>query len=186
MPKTPAKKAKTSKKTTKNKQPKIPLSDRFINWIGSEQSLVVHTAVFIGTFSLLAFGVELDKILLVLTTVLSLEAIYLAIFIQIAINRNTQSLQNVEKDIDEIQEDIDEIQEDIDEIQEDVDEIQEDVDEIQEDVELIEKDIDEIHEEEILEEDEAEMNRKFFLSLESQLQKLIAEMDALKKSKQGK
>lgn len=147
---------------------------------------MVHTVLFIGTFSLLMFGIELDKILLVLTTVLSLEAIYLAIFIQIAINRNTQSLQNVEKDIDEIQEDVDEIQEDIDEIQEDIDEIQEDVDEIQEDVELIEKDIDEIHEEEVLEEDEAEMNHKFFLNLETQLQKLIVEMDMLKKSKQGK
>ncbi len=175
MPKAQAKGSK--KKNTP--QPRIPLADRFIKWIGSENSLVAHTVFFIGAFSFLLFGFSLDKILLVLTTVLSLEAIYLAIFIQIAINRNTESLQNVEKDIDEIQEDIDEIQEDIDEIQEDVDEIQEDV-------ELIEKDIDEIHEEEVLEEDDAERTRKFFVSLESQLQKLITEVDTLKKSKTGK
>jgi low affinity Fe/Cu permease len=50
----------------------------------------------------------------------SLEAIYLAIFIQMTVNQNTQSLREVEVDIDEIQENIDEIQEDVDEIQEDV------------------------------------------------------------------
>ncbi len=111
------------------------LALRFTKWVGSPVSIIVHTIFFILCFVLVLFGIDLDKILLILTTAVSLEAIYLAIFIQMAINNQTQSIQEVEKDIDEIQEDVDEIQGDIDEIQVDVDEIQEDVDEIQEDVE---------------------------------------------------
>ncbi len=106
-------------------------------WIGSTHSLVVHSCAFALFFVLGLVGIAWDTILLALTTIVSLEAIYLAIFIQMTVNRNTQSLEEVEVDIDEIQHDIDEIQEDVDEIQEDVDEIQEDVDEIQEDVEEI-------------------------------------------------
>ena len=84
---------------------------RWTRWIGSPASLVVHTIIFLGCVTLGFFGVNWDQILLVLTTVVSLEAIYLAIFIQMTVNRNTKSLEEVEKDIDEIQEDVDEIQE---------------------------------------------------------------------------
>ena len=38
-----------------------------------------------------------------LTTAVSLEAIYLSIFIQMTVNRNTQSLEEVEEDIEGIQ-----------------------------------------------------------------------------------
>jgi len=96
------------------------LAEKSTKWIGSVQSLVFHTLAFIITFLAGFFGISWNKILLVLTTVVSLEAIYLAIFIQMTVNKNTQSLKEVEVDIDEIQEDIDEIQEDVDEIQEDV------------------------------------------------------------------
>ncbi len=121
------------------KSPKIKpvgldaLSLKFTNWIGSTSSLIVHTIIFVGSFILYFFGIPIDKILLVLTTIVSLEAIYLAIFIQITVNRNTQSLEEVEEDIDEIQEDVEGIEKDIDEMEKDIDEIQEDVDEIQED-----------------------------------------------------
>ncbi len=98
-------------------------------WIGTPSSLAVHTLLFAAAFVLALFGVTMDKILLVLTTIVSLEAIYLAIFIQMTVNRSMESLQEVEEDIEEIQEDIDEIQEDVDEIQENVDEIQEDSEE---------------------------------------------------------
>lgn len=93
------------------------------NWIGSIQSLIVHTLLFMGSFALVFFGFALDHILLVVTTVVSLEAIYLAIFIQMAINEANRAIDEIEDDIDEIQEDVAEIEEDIDEIQ---DEIQED------------------------------------------------------------
>ncbi len=123
----------------KNKGPKVPLEEYALaitRWVGSMPSIVVHTLAFLSCFLLVALGVlQFDRMLLILTTVVSLEAIYLSIFIQMTINFTTRTIESVEQDIDEIQEDIEEIQEDVDEIQEDVDEIQEDVDEIQEDVE---------------------------------------------------
>ena len=102
------------------------IANSFIEWVGSFSSVVVHTILFIGAFTLGLFGIGWNKILLVLTTAVSLEAIYLAIFIQMTVNKNTISLAEVGEDIDEIQLDVDEIQEDIDEIQEDVDEMTED------------------------------------------------------------
>lgn len=104
-------------------------------WVGSPQSVVLHTLLFVGSFAIAFVGwVDTDRMLLILTTIVSLEAIYLSLFIQMTVNYQQQSLEEVEHDIDEIQEDIDEIQEDVDEIAEDVDEIAEDVDEIAEDV----------------------------------------------------
>jgi len=120
-------------------KPQNAFVDRAMMWIGSTSSLIVHSILFAGSFALALFGIGLDHILLVVTTVVSLEAIYMAIFIQMAVNRNTHSLKEVEKDIDEIQVDVDEMQEDVDEIQKDIDEIQEDIDEIQGDVDDIEK-----------------------------------------------
>ena len=103
------------------------IARRFIKWVGSPSSIVVHIILFISSFLLVFLGIPLENILLTLTTVVSLEAIYLAIFIQMSVNYQTESIKNVEEDIDEIQEDIDEIQEDVDEIQEGVIEIQEEV-----------------------------------------------------------
>ncbi len=91
-------------------------------WIGSVASIIVHTIIFVISFILYFFGVNIDKILLVVTTIVSLEAIYLAIFIQMSVNKQEERLGEVATDIDEIQEDIDEIQEDVDEIQEDIEE----------------------------------------------------------------
>ena len=102
-------------------------------WVGSPQSIVTHTLAFTASFAAVAFGaLSFDRMLLVLTTVLSLEAIYLAIFIQMTINVQAEAIQEVEQDIDEIQEDIGEIQTDVDEIQEDVGELAEDVEEMTE------------------------------------------------------
>ncbi|MES2437370.1 MAG: hypothetical protein V4519_05170 [Patescibacteria group bacterium] len=119
---------------------------KFTRWLGSPSSIVIHTIIFIASFASIRFGVPIDTVLLTLTTGVSLEAIYLALFIQMTINSQSEVIKNVEEGIDEIQEDVDEIQEDIDEIQEDVDEIQEDVDEIQDDV----GEISEIHHTDVL------------------------------------
>ena len=116
---------------------------KFTKFIGSKISVFLHTLFFILMMSLPFFGVKTDTVLLVLTTVVSLEAIYLSIFIQMSVNENTESLLEVEEDIDEIQVDVDEIQHDVDEIQVDVDEIQADVGEIQEDVDEIQADANE-------------------------------------------
>lgn len=107
---------------------------KFTRAIGSKTSVILHTLFFIFMFLLHFAGVEFDTILLVLTTLVSLEAIYLAIFIQMTVNTNTESLHEVVEDIDEIQEDVDEIQQDVDEISTDIEEIESDIDEIQEDV----------------------------------------------------
>lgn len=81
------------------------ISFKLTDWIGTPVSLIIHTMLFIGIFALRAFGVTTDYILLVLTTAVSLEAIYLSIFIQMSVNRATESLEEVEEDIEGIQED---------------------------------------------------------------------------------
>jgi len=86
--------------------------DRIVSSIGSVPSLLIHTLAFAGFFIAALFGIaSWEIVLLVLTTLVSLEAIYLAIFIQITVNRHTQSLKEVEEDIDEIQEDFEEMSE---------------------------------------------------------------------------
>lgn len=140
----------------------------FTKWIGSRASVVAHTIFFMVMFCLAFLGVNVNTVLLVLTTVVSLEAIYLSIFIQMTVNQNTESLEDVEEDIEEIAEEVTEISEDIDEIQHDVDEIQVDVDEIQHDAEEEEK-------------DEADDNAKLE-SIENTLKKLIEEVQNIKKN----
>lgn len=137
-------------------------------FVGSIESIIVHSMIFLASFLAVWFGfVSFDRMLLVLTTIVSLEAIYLSIFIQMTINYQAE-------DIDEIQEDIDEIQEDVDEIQEDVDEIQEDVDEIQEDVE-------ELSEEEKEDEARDEKQDKTLEEIQKDLHKLIGDIGRLQK-----
>ena len=112
--------------------------------IGSIWSLAIHTMLFLGAFLLVLFGVDFDRVLLVLTTIVSLEAIYLSIFIQMSVNYQGRAIESVEKEIDEIAEDVEDIQENVEEMQEDVEGIAEDVEEIQETHEEIQEDIEEI------------------------------------------
>ncbi len=143
--------------------------------IGSLSSLLIHTALFtaillIGAFHILSW----DTVLLVLTTGVSLEAIYLAIFIQMSVNHQSKVIQDVEQDVDEIKEDVDEIQEDVGEIQEDVDEIQKDIDSIEEDVDEIQED----------DEKESKQNKEYqetLATISSDLRKLLEDIEKLKK-----
>lgn len=96
-------------------------SFKISQWVGSKISLRIHTLIFAFSFLLYFFGIPIATILLVLTTIVSLEAIYLSIIIQMTVNIQAKNLQSVAEDIDEIQVDVKEIQEDIDEIQEDQD-----------------------------------------------------------------
>ena len=102
------------------------ISRKMTYYIGTSASIVIHTLLFIGIFALKLFKVPTEEILLVLTTAVSLEAIYLAIFIQMTVNRTTLSLAGVEEDIDDIQEDVDYIQEDVDSLETNIKEISED------------------------------------------------------------
>jgi len=88
--------------------------------VGSPASIIVHTIIFIASFgAVYAHAFTFDRMLLVLTTAVSLEAIYLAIFIQMTVNAQSHAIEEVEQDIDEIQVDIDELQEDVEEMSED-------------------------------------------------------------------
>ncbi|MCU0660662.1 MAG: DUF1664 domain-containing protein [Candidatus Pacebacteria bacterium] len=146
------------------------ISKRITSWIGSPTSVIVHTLLFASAFVFSAFGYPLATVLLVLTTIVSLEAIYLSIFIQMTVNRNSSQLDEVAEDIEEIQEDVDEIQEDVEGIEKDVDEIQKDVDELEEEIERDEAE-EKIRDKELLE------------KIEGSLKNLMEEITALKKKK---
>lgn len=120
-------------------------------WVGTTQSIVIHSAIFFISLFLALIGFNTDKILLILTTIVSLEAIYLSIFIQMTVNRNTKSLEEVEEDIEEIQEDVEGLEEDIEDIQEDDKEdrkqkvvlknIEEDIDKLLNDIQTLKKNL---------------------------------------------
>jgi uncharacterized membrane protein len=109
------------------------LLDSIITWVGTPSSLVVHTLFFVFMLSLRLFGVALGDVLLILTTVVSLEAIYLSIFIQMGVNRQAdeqKETRNVlSNGLHTLQETMDEVQETMEEVQETVEEVQETVDE---------------------------------------------------------
>lgn len=150
-------------------------------WVGSPASIVTHTAFFGAAFLAASLGIiALDRMLLILTTLVSLEAIYLAIFIQMTINQQSEALAEVEQDLDEIQEDIEDIQEDVEEIGEDVEELQEDVEELGEDVDDISDDVEELGD------DHAEERRKkeqkeTLQNIHDTMRKLAADIESLKK-----
>jgi uncharacterized protein YoxC len=168
--------------------------------VGSPASIVIHSLLFLGSFLLAFWGfVDFDRMLLLLTTIVSLEAIYLALFIQMTINYQSQSIAEVSADVEELSEDVGEIQEDVEEISEDVGEIQEDMEELQEDVEEISEDVGEISEdveelqedvEEISEDEEKEekeeekrkqVQKETLDAIHHDLQRLLIDIEKLKK-----
>ena len=93
--------------------------------------------------------------LLILTTVVSLEAIYLAVFIQMTLNLQGQSIAEVSADVGEIQEDVEELQ----------------------------GDVEDISVEEFIEESEERQQQKVLASIRDDLQRLIGDVDRLKNTK---
>ncbi|WEK70011.1 MAG: DUF1003 domain-containing protein [Candidatus Chryseobacterium colombiense] len=155
------------------------IANGIIWWIGSIPSLIVHTLFFIISFLLpILHIVEFDKMLLILTTVVSLEAIYLAIFIQMSVNKSHEKIEDIQEDIEDIQEDIEEISEDIEEINEDIEDIQEDIEEINEDED------DEDHSERakaVMLKSNVNSNKNEIKSLKDKIQELQNMIDELKK-----
>ena len=144
--------------------------EKLIVWVGSPASLALHTIAFIAAFALSVLRlVDWSLMLLVLTTVVSLEAIYLAIFIQFSVNRQAASLKGVEEDVESIQVDVEELGEHVEGLKEDVEEIQEDVAEISEETE----------------DDTAEETRKLrqaemLENLTNDVKAMLAQLEALK------
>ena len=165
--------------------PKIGVAERIARAIGAVPSLIAHSAFFVGIFSLSLFGFSFDQILLILTTLVSLEAIYLAIFIQMTVNRQAMELEEVQEDIEGIQEDVEDISEDIEDIQEDVEEIGEDVEGIQKEVEEIGDDVEEISDDIEKEESEEDRERRStdekLEKIEGALQSLVQDIEELRK-----
>ena len=178
-----AAKKQVVKKSAKKIRPTLAhTAEQATSWIGSIRSLAVHTALFATAFSIPLLGIaSFDRVLLVLTTLLSLEAIYLAIFIQMSVNKNSADIEGIQEDVEDIQEDIEEIGEEIEEIGEDVDEIQKDVEEIQTDVDEIQKDVEEIEEDS---EEDVKIEQKEIETLahiQATLAQLQKEIERLKK-----
>lgn len=123
------KKAKSEK--FNSQMEKLALS--ITKWLGTPWSLIVHTILFLGVPSLVLIGFDLRLVSILFTTWLSIEAIYLAIFIQMTVNRNTESLEEVEEDIEEIQEDVEGLEGDVEEISEEIEDIQ--AEDVKEDLE---------------------------------------------------
>jgi len=150
------------------------LSRKLTTSIGTPISILVHTVLFIGIFALYFLGISFDQILLILTTAVSLEAIYLAIFIQMSVNRTAVHIVDVKEDISDIQEDVEDIQEDVDDLEENIDDIQEDVDSLESNVKEISEDYDE-------EEGEEDEVTKALKDIENRLSDLQKDIDILKK-----
>ncbi|MGH7485279.1 MAG: DUF1003 domain-containing protein [bacterium] len=161
--------------------------ERLIVWIGSPTSLVIHTIAFVAFFAVsLLKIVPWDLMLLVLTTVVSLEAIYLAIFIQMSVNRQSASLKEVEEDVGDIQEDIEELGENVEELGENVEELGENVEELGENVEDLKEDVEDIQEDigEIGEDDDDEAREKkqaeMLESLTNDVKAMLKHLESLK------
>lgn len=79
------------------------VSLRLTHWIGSPFSLILHTIAFGGFFILRYMGLVPNGVLLILTAAVCLEAIYLVIFIQMMVRKNTRSLIEAQMIIEQIQ-----------------------------------------------------------------------------------
>ncbi|MDP3646336.1 MAG: hypothetical protein Q8R25_04575 [bacterium] len=146
---------------------------RLTRKIGSPTSLILHTLLFLGSFLAPFFGfVGWDRMLLILTTIVSLEAIYLALFIQMTVNLTTEAVEDISEDVEEIQENIGEIQEDVEDISEDVEDITEEVEE------MTEAEV----QEEVQEEQRKQEQRKTLTEIQTDLRKLMEDINRLKNS----
>ncbi len=176
-----------AKKKSKNKQLEL-LAIRLTEAIGTPISIIIHTALFVVAFMFYFAGIPFETILLVLTTIVSLEAIYLSLFIQLSVNKNTESLEEVEEDIEEIQEDVQGLEGEFDEIQEDVEglegnikKLRDNVTELGADIEDISEDIDKHVDDNPTEEDLAHaQSNKSLKNIEKEILTLSTGILALK------
>ena len=174
------KKAKPHKDTQVDK-----FAVKLTEWVGTPQSIGIHTVLFIMAFVFYFGGVPFETVLLVLTTIVSLEAIYLSLFIQLSVNRTTESLEEVEEDLGEIQQDVEgleggfgEIQEDFEGLEGNVKRIRRNVEELESDVENISEDIDRFY----LEDDkEASQEKVAHVESSKSLQNIEKEIIGLSK-----
>lgn len=98
---------------------------KLIAWVGTTQSLIIHSIFFVIMLCLPFFGVESSMSLLILTTVVSLEAIYLSIFIQMGVNRHADEQKQTRIVLSSVQETIEDVQDTVEDVQESIEEEEE-------------------------------------------------------------
>lgn len=94
----------------KKKSPLDKLARKATYWIGTTRCLIIHTLLFVIAFILVPI-IGFDRVMLVVTTIVSLEAIYLSIFIQMAVNRQHERIKDIEEDVRDVLEDTEELTE---------------------------------------------------------------------------
>ena len=67
--------------------------------------LIINTIFFGGVFALRILGLATEAILLILAAATSLEVIYVALSVQTAVTKNTQSMQEIEDCMKRVTED---------------------------------------------------------------------------------
>jgi len=174
-----------AEKPARAERPPVPpiaaAVEKMIVWVGSITSLAIHTVAFIAFFVVAALHmVGWDTMFLVLTTVVSLEAIYLSIFIQFSVNRQAASLREVEEDVESIQVDVEELGEHVEGIKEDVEEIEEHVEGIKEEIEEITEDEAEEEAEEAAEDARKQKQAETLAALTNDVKALLAQIESLK------
>ena len=154
------------------------VSDTIIGWMGSNVSVVLHTLFFLGALlSPVLFNLSFDTILLVLTTVVSLEAIYLSLFIQRSVNKQSIRLGDVEEALDDVEESVDNVEKALDDVEESVDNVEKALDDVEESVDNVEKSLDDVEKAlDETEEDIADIAGDTARKLEQPIDEMILEM----------
>jgi len=71
------------------------LADNVTDQVGSNLSILIHTLAFLAFAWLYYIGVDPTQLLLILTTLVSVEAIYLSVMIQRSVNKQTRRLDRM-------------------------------------------------------------------------------------------
>jgi uncharacterized membrane protein len=81
-------------------------SQAIMRWMGTKSSVYIHSLALILCPVLILF-VSWDKIFLFLTFVVSIEAIYQNIFLQMGSNLNSDKLVDIHEDVQEVADELD-------------------------------------------------------------------------------
>lgn len=78
------------------------IAETITKWVGSISSLFVHTIIFAIVMTSSLFGSTFSDREIFLTNFVSIEAIYLAILIQMTVNKQLIQERHIDKDIDSL------------------------------------------------------------------------------------
>lgn len=106
---------------------------KITHWLGTPTSIAVHSTFFVIMLLWCWFDkANREQILLFLTMIVSLEAIYQMLFLQMTVNLQATQLKEVQVAMAEVQDSVEEVQGSVAEVQESVEEVQGSVEEVKE------------------------------------------------------